>query len=238
MSIVWESNLLSSGVSPELAKLIPEIIETCKEEGLDPFELAIEEYNADEIAEIAAYGGFPVRYPHFSFGQSYESLHHQYHTGQGKIYEMVVNNDPTYMYLQRNNPLVDNLTVVAHALAHSDFFKNNIMFGHTNRNMMNVLANHGQKIRKYIDLYGYNTVMDFVDACLSIDDLIDPSSGWKVPEALNHPKKIQFDELPEVEQLDKIDSSYYMDKFVNTDEHKAKQRKKHRQIQKPVPLPS
>ena len=41
----------------------------------------------------------------------------------GKIYEMVVNTDPTYMYLQRNNPIVDNLTVVAHATAHSDFFK-------------------------------------------------------------------------------------------------------------------
>jgi len=223
MSIAWESNLLSSGVSPDLAKQIPEIVQACKDEGLDPFDLAIEEYNADEIAEIAAYGGFPVRYPHFSFGQSYESLHHQYHSGQGKIYEMVVNNDPTYMYLQRNNPLVDNLTVVAHALAHSDFFKNNIMFKHTNRNMMNVMANHGQRVRKYIDLYGYNTVMDFVDACLSIDDLIDPSGGWKV-SSIEKPRKIQFDELPETEKLTKINTPEYLDRFVNTDLDKEKQR--------------
>lgn len=223
MSITWESNLLSSGVSPELAKQIPEIIQACKDEGLDPFDLAIEEYNADEIAEIAAYGGFPVRYPHFSFGQSYESLHHQYHTGQGKIYEMVINNDPTYMYLQRNNPMVDNLTVVAHALAHSDFFKNNIMFKHTNRNMMNVMANHGQRVRKYIDLYGYNTVMDFVDACLSIDDLIDPSGGWKI-NSIERPRKIQFDELPETEKIDKIATPEYLDRFVNTVSDKERQR--------------
>jgi stage V sporulation protein R len=104
------------------------------------------------------------------------------------------------MYLQRNNPLVDNLTVVAHALAHSDFFKNNIMFRNTNRNMMNVLANHGQKIRKYIDLYGYNVVMDFVDACLSVDDLIDPSASWKTTY-LDKPKKVHFDELPDVSSL-------------------------------------
>lgn len=225
MSITWESNLLSSGVHPELAKLIPEVIQVCKNQGLDPFDLAIEEYNADEIAEIAAYGGFPVRYPHFSFGQSYESLHHQYHSGQGKIYEMVVNNDPTYMYLQRNNPLVDNLTVVAHALAHSDFFKNNIMFKHTNRNMMNVLANHGQKIRKYIDLYGYTTVMDFVDACLSVDDLVDPASDWKV-DKINRPSKVAFDELPEVESLSKIKTPEYMDHFVNTKDDIEKQRDK------------
>ena len=231
MSISWESNLLSSGVSPELAKLIPEVIDLCKSQGLDPFELAIEEYNADEIAEIAAYGGFPVRYPHFSFGQQYEQLHHQYHTGQGKIYEMVVNNDPTYMYLQRNNPLVDNLTVVAHALAHSDFFKNNIMFRHTNRNMMNVLANHGQKIRKYIDLYGYNVVMDFVDACLSVDDLIDPAIEWK-NHHVNKPKKVSFDELPEEEVLHTIDAPDYMQKYVNTDEYKQEQRDKIEQDKK------
>lgn len=228
MSVVWNNEALSYGVRDDLAELIPEIIDVCKSEGLDPFDLAIEEYNADEIAEIAAYGGFPVRYPHFSFGQSYESLHHQYHSGQGKIYEMVVNNDPTYMYLQRNNPLVDNLTVVAHALAHSDFFKNNIMFKHTNRNMMNVLANHGQKVRKYIDLYGYNTVMDFVDACLSVDDLIDPSIEWKSC-SVNKPKKIQFEELPEPEELDHIPVADYMNRYVNTEEHKETQRRKHAQ---------
>ena len=140
MSIVWESNLLSSGVSPELQAKIPDVIKECYNQGLDPFPLAIEEYTADEIVELAAYGGFPVRYPHFSFGQQYETLHHQYHSGMGKIYEMVVNTDPTYMYLQANNPIVDNLTVVAHALAHSDFFKNNIAFKHTDRNMMNIMS--------------------------------------------------------------------------------------------------
>jgi len=152
MGLAWESDKLRYGVSKELAKKIPSVLKACDECGLDPYPLCIEEYDADEIVEIAAYGGFPVRYPHFSFGQQFEQLHHQYHHGFGKIYEMVINTDPTYMYLQRNNPMVDNLTVVAHATAHSDFFKNNIMFKHTNRNMMNVMANHSHKIRKYIQL--------------------------------------------------------------------------------------
>jgi stage V sporulation protein R len=227
MSIAWESNLLSSGVSPALAKQIPIIIDACKKEGLDPYPLAIEEYTADEIAEIAAYGGFPVRYPHFSFGQSYESLHHQYHTGQGKIYEMVINNDPTYMYLQTNNPMVDNLTVVAHALAHSDFFKNNIMFRNTNRNMMNIMANHGQKIRKYMDLYGQTKVLNFLDICLCIDDLIDPSMLWRT-SALKKPNKIEFEQPPEVEQLSRIKAPDYMDRYVNTEEYKEHQREQNK----------
>lgn len=223
MGIVWESNLLSEGVSPELAEKIPAVIKACKDHGLDPFDLVIEEYTADEIAELAAYGGFPVRYPHFSFGQQYEQLHHQYHHGMGKIYEMVVNTDPTYMYLQKNNPIVDNLTVVAHALAHSDFFKNNICFKHTNRNMMNIMASHGQQIRKYMDLYGQQNVLDFLDACICIDDLIDPSLVWRASK-LKKPKKYEFEDRPDREDLARIETKEYLQKFVNPDAYLEKQR--------------
>ena len=231
MGLVWESNLLQEGVSPELAEKIPAVIKACKDHGLDPFDLAIEEYTADEIAELAAYGGFPVRYPHFSFGQQYEQLHHQYHHGMGKIYEMVVNTDPTYMYLQRNNPTVDNLTVVAHALAHSDFFKNNICFKHTNRNMMNIMASHGQKIRNYMDQYGRHTVLEFLDACLSVDDLIDPSLVWRNAK-IKKPKKYDFEDKPTQEQLARIETKEYLQKFVNPDEYLEKQRLENRRKQR------
>ena len=233
------SNLLQQGVSDELAEHIPEVIDVCKSEGLDPYELVIEEYTADEIAELGAYGGFPVRYPHFNFGQQYETLYHQYHSGMGKIYEMVINNDPTYMYLQRNNPLVDNLTVVAHALAHSDFFKNNIYFGNTNRNMMNVMANHGQKIRQYMDIYGHAKVSTFLDACLSIDDLVDPNVVWD-DSKYNKPKKIQFDAPIEQFVPKRINTNEYMDRFVNTNKYLDQQKQKHKKekirAQKRYPL--
>jgi stage V sporulation protein R len=224
MSIVWESNLLSHGVSGELAEKMPRLIKECYDHGLDPYPLVIEEYTADEIAELGAYGGFPVRYPHFSFGQQYENLYHQYHSGMGKIYEMVVNTDPTYMYLQKNNPVVDNLTVVAHALAHSDFFKNNICFKHTNRNMMNVMANHGQKIRSYMDMFGQGRVLNFLDACLSIDDLIDPALVWKSSK-LKKPARHDFDDRNTPEDITRIPANDYMDRFVNPKGYINKQRR-------------
>lgn len=221
-----ESNLLSQGVSPELAERIPGIIAECKKHGLDPYELVIEEYNADEIVEIAAYGGFPVRYPHFSFGQQYQQLHNQYHAGMGKIYEMVINNDPTYMYLQRNNPLVDNLTVVAHALAHSDFFKNNIYFKNTNKNMMNIMATHGQKIRRYSNTYGRKRVATFLDSCLAIDDLIDPTMLWD--DGPGKPtSRIVMEGEPHQYSPSKIKTKSYMDGYVNTKQYLKQQRSDH-----------
>ncbi len=44
--------------------------------------------------EVAAYGGFPTRYPHWRFGMEYEQLAKSYEYGLSKIYEMVINTNP------------------------------------------------------------------------------------------------------------------------------------------------
>ena len=108
----------------------------------------------DEISEIAALGGFPTRYPHWRFGMEYEQLSKGYRYGLQKIYEMVINNDPCYAYLLRCNQLVDQKLVMAHVYGHNDFFKNNIWFSQTNRKMMDEMANHGSRIRSYMERHG------------------------------------------------------------------------------------
>src|SRR6516162_9217442 len=85
-----------------------------------------------------------------------------------EIYEMVINNDPCYAYLLEDNHLVDQKIVMAHVYGHCDFFKNNIWFSRTNRKMMDTMANHATKIRKYIDKYGLDAVETFIDLCLSV----------------------------------------------------------------------
>ena len=64
---------------------------------------------------------------------------------------MVINNDPCYAYLMRCNQLVDQKLVMAHVYGHNDFFKNNIWFSQTNRKMMDETANHGSRIRSYME---------------------------------------------------------------------------------------
>ena len=127
----------------------------------------------DEISEIAALGGFPTRYPHWRFGMEYQQLSKGYRYGLQKIYEMVINNDPCYAYLLRCNQMVDQKLVMAHVYGHNDFFKNNIWFSQTNRKMMDEMANHGTRIRAHMDRYGEETVENFIDNCLSLENLID-----------------------------------------------------------------
>jgi stage V sporulation protein R len=88
--------------------------------------------------------------------------------GLGKIYEMVINNDPCYAYLLNDSTMVDHKTVIAHVYGHCDFFKNNIWFARTNRRMMDGMANHATRLRRYIDRFGFDEVEAFLDVCLSI----------------------------------------------------------------------
>ena len=89
------------------------------------------------------------------------------------------NTNPVYLYCLDSNTLVDNVTVVAHALGHADFFKNNIYFSQTSQNMMNQLANHGTRIRGYMSRWGKERVTEFIDHVLRIETLIDFSKAWE-----------------------------------------------------------
>jgi stage V sporulation protein R len=157
-----------------LSSIQNEIRGYAREYGLDFYETIFEIIDYDELNEIASFGGFPTRYPHWRFGMEYEELAKSYSYGLSKIYEMVINNDPCYAYLMRCNNLVDQKLVMAHVYGHCDFFKNNLWFSPTNRKMMDEMANHATRIRRYVEQFGEDRVENFIDICLSLENLIDP----------------------------------------------------------------
>src|SRR6059036_3094785 len=199
-----------------LRSLQTEIEAHARSYGLDFYETIFEVLDAEDLNEVAAYGGFPTRYPHWSFGMAYEELIKGYDYGLSKIYEMVINNDPCYAYLMRCNHTVDQKLVMAHVYGHSDFFKNNAYFAHSSRKMMDEMANHGARIRGYAEKYGEDEVEAFVDRCMSIDDLIDVhSTAIRRREAVS---RYDFkDENAEEEnpKLTRFKSKEYMDAYIN-----------------------
>jgi len=179
-----------ANLTPELERERVKICKIAKEAGLDCFETIFELITYDQINQFAAYGGFPVRYPHWKFGMEYEHLSKSYEYGLSKIYEMVINTDPCYAYLMEGNAMMDQKLVMAHVYGHCDFFKNNIWFSKTDRKMMDQMANHATRIRRYVDRYGTETIENFIDVCLSLENLIDRFSPYvdrsivpKQPEA-------------------------------------------------------
>ena len=198
-------------LTPELASWKAKIEKVASDYGLDFFETIFEIITYDQINQFAAYGGFPVRYPHWRFGMEYEQLSKSYEYGLSKIYEMVINTDPCYAYLMEGNRMVDQKLVMAHVYGHCDFFKNNQWFSPTNRKMMDVMANHATRIRRYIDRYGVDEVEDFIDKCLSLENLIDRYS----PYIKKTTEKERSDERKKDQGgLLRVDREY-MDEYIN-----------------------
>ena len=165
-------------LTPDLIDAQQRIEAHARDYGLDFYTTVFEMVDAQQLNAIAAYGGFPTRYPHWRFGMEYEQLSKGYAYGLQKIYELVINNDPCYAYLMTSNSFSDQKLVMAHVYGHCDFFKNNIWFSKTNRKMIDEMANHGNRVRRYMDRFGAETVEEFTDVCLSVEDLIDIHSPF------------------------------------------------------------
>lgn len=214
-----------ANLTPELEAERKKICAVAKGYGLDFFETIFELITYDQINQFAALGGFPVRYPHWKFGMEYEHLSKSYEYGLSKIYEMVINTDPCYAYLMEGNMMMDQKLVMAHVYGHCDFFKNNVWFSKTNRKMMDQMANHGTRIRRYIDRYGVDVVEAFIDRCLSIENLIDRHSVYSPINPMAKSQKPAHDPARDRGFLLKYDREYMRD-YINPPEFVAEQRRK------------
>ncbi|MGD9724601.1 MAG: SpoVR family protein [Pirellulales bacterium] len=217
----------------DLAQIQHKVEGYARDYGLDFFPTIFELVDADQLNAIAAYGGFPTRYPHWRFGMEYEQLAKGYTYGLQKIYELVINNNPCYAYLMRSNGLVDQKLVMAHVYGHCDFFKNNHWFSQTDRKMMDQMANHGNRVRRYMDRFGVEEVETFIDACLSIEDLIDIHSPFckRFDEKSRYDFGRSPDHVEEPQAPGRFDSKHYMEPYINPPHFLAAEAERLRQSQ-------
>ena len=221
---------------PELEEARVEIEALAKGYGLDFFETIFEMCTYEEINMIASYGGFPTRYPHWRFGMEFLQMQKSYEYGLSKIYEMVINTDPSYAYLMDCNLVVDQKLVMAHVFGHVDFFKNNLWFAPTNRRMLDQMANHATKIRKIMDRHGQTEVEAFIDICLSVENLIDPYAPHIQRQRTISEAQVEQAELDR--SVSKIPAKPYMDRHINPPEFlKAQKKKKQEELQKMKSFP-
>jgi stage V sporulation protein R len=122
-----------------------------------------------EMLGYMAYSGMPSRYPHWSYGKSYEREKTLYDYGVGGLpYEMVINCDPCLGYLMRDNTDLLQILTIAHVYGHNDFFSNNFTFtsGTKAKFSLEMFKNHANRIRSYIEdpSIGLEAVEDLIDS--------------------------------------------------------------------------
>jgi spore cortex formation protein SpoVR/YcgB (stage V sporulation) len=201
-----------------------------KNYGLDFFPILYEVLDYKTMNEVAAYGGFPTRYPHWRFGMDYEQLSKSYEWGLSKIYEMVINTNPAYAYLLEGNSTTDQKIVMAHVCAHVDFFKNNYFFSKTNRKMIDGMANHASRVRRHMARQGQDVVEDFIDTCLSLENLIDPMSPYIVRQ--RDKVELTDEEEDAKDKSGRLRAKGYMESFINPPEYLEAQKKKREEKEK------
>lgn len=157
-----------------LQRAIEEITDIAKGFGLDFYPMRYEICPAEIIYTFGAYG-MPTRFSHWSFGKQFHKMKLHYDLGLSKIYELVINSNPCYAFLLDSNSLIQNKLIVAHVLAHCDFFKHNCRFQNTNRDMVESMAAAAERIKHYERIHGIKEVESFLDAILAIQEHIDPS---------------------------------------------------------------
>lgn len=214
-----------TSLPPELNRAWDEIEGYAKAYGLDFYPIIYEVLDYRTLYETAALGGFPTRYPHWRFGMEYDQLLKGHVWLGSTIYEMVINTNPSYAYLLEGNEMVTQKMVMAHVSAHVDFFKNNMWFAHTNRKMLDEMANHAARVQRMVDRYGYTVVEDFIDICLSIDNLIDYHAPYiRRPDSQSFTPIVDDDERLVAEGLH-VERDY-MKGYINPPEFMAQQLKK------------
>ncbi|EQB38426.1 stage V sporulation protein R [Virgibacillus kapii] len=211
----------------KLDRAIDEITEIASGFGLDFYPMRYEICPADIIYTFGAYG-MPTRFSHWSFGKQFHRMKLQYDLGLSQIYELVINSNPCYAFLLDTNSLIQNKLIVAHVLAHCDFFKNNVRFSNTRRDMVESMTATAERIAHYEMIHGKQEVEAFLDAILAIQEHIDPS--------IIRPKLPDYQIEEEEEQLS-IQKTPYDDLWSLDEKAENKQKREIKKRKKFPPRP-
>ncbi|GMA50096.1 stage V sporulation protein R [Alicyclobacillus contaminans] len=168
----------------ELEASIEQMMDIARAFGLDFYPMRFEVCPADVLYTFGAYG-MPTRYTHWSFGKMYHKMKLEYDLGLSRIYELVINSDPCYAFLLDSNSLLQNKTVCAHVLAHCDFFKNNLSFSRTSRDMVERMAGNAERIHHYELEYGKARVESLLDAGMALQEHVDGSLSAELARKRN-----------------------------------------------------
>jgi stage V sporulation protein R len=144
------------------------ICEIAEKRGLDWFPINYEVCDYHSMIGHMTYHGMPTHYGHWSFGKSFERTRTMYNMGmEGLPYELIINSNPSIAYLMRENPAYLQILIMAHCVGHSDFFKNNRMFAHTNpAGVVSKMRAAKKRIQSYIEdpSIGVEEVENVLDA--------------------------------------------------------------------------
>src|SRR5919201_1058764 len=186
-------------------KALQEIWDAAVRLGLDPFPTHFEVVPANIMYELGAYG-IPGRFSHWTHGKAYWHMKTMYDYGLSKIYELVINTNPSLAFLLETNSVLENKMVIAHVLGHTDFFKHNMYFDHTSRQMVESASLNAERIARYEFEHGTLAVEKVLDAVLSVKEHFAlPAPQRRKSQDEPAPRTTPYDDLWDLDKAPRKD---------------------------------
>src|SRR5258708_37597004 len=113
------------------------------------------------------------------------------------------------------NAAVEQKLAMTHDFGRADFCKNNDWFSETNRRMIDDMANHATRVRSHIDRHGLEPVEDFIDACLSLENLIDHHADFIQRKEKRERPRPGAAEEEEAREVPRLRSKGDMEPYIN-----------------------
>jgi stage V sporulation protein R len=157
----------SEWTMPMLERFDAAIAEHVKRFELSTFPIQYEIITSDQMIDLCSTVGMPVHYPHWSFGKQLVGQERGYRKGvSGLAYEIVINTNPSLVYLMETNTLALQVLVMAHAAyGHNAFFKSNYLFQQFTQPdaILDYLKFAGSYVQKCEQRYGWREVEKVLD---------------------------------------------------------------------------
>jgi stage V sporulation protein R len=215
----------------ELERLRTEARRLAECAGLDPWPVIFGIVDYSQLNEYSAYDGFPERFPHWSFGMSYDYFRKRSAYSGWWTYELVLNTNPAIAYLRESNTPLENKGVMVHVYGHVDFFKHNRWFTKTPKDMIKIMHTHAERIEEYMNKYGVTEVESFVDKALSLQYEIDQHAPFI---KRRWSRQVLDEDEQEKEPVRIPVKRDYMERFVNPPQWVDERRAKLKQAQERV----
>lgn len=165
-------------ITEKMQERFDEIERLVRAAGLKPFDVHFFEVPTSMICQTASYG-LPTRYSHWSHGKSFQYQKSQGEMGYSKIYELILNSNPSIALLDKSNSDTANLMIAAHCFGHSSVFANNIMFKqYREPSIIETAKHHAHIIDQFKKDYGDDEVDNWIDIALALDRHVDLYKGF------------------------------------------------------------
>jgi len=193
----WSLKMIRSTRYQELKNIEDAVIEKAKDLGRTIPEIRFFVLDAEEFISLIEKNVYPTSPINIWEGKNVIKKRYNSEIGRdtGIYYEVVQCGNPSYAYLNENNSLTTQASVMAHVVGHCEFAEMNVMHS-SNNDRTEYIMHLVKKIENSMKNMGFNNYTRYWNACESVIPLTFPNSQYNMENSV----ETEFNEIKNIQE--------------------------------------